>query len=165
MTAPANTKDGRAVLTGAGLAEQCAIYQQQGTGWAGEGIQGLGVVGFENANNVDSRIASFVLAYADDSDAETVWVKMTDATRTQLPQAKQQNSAVGDQNSSFVTDAGTVVVLRTGSVVAPAMSHSDMGYQGAADPYGDTTNPDETDPIQMWSTVQARKINAVLGGA
>ena len=158
LSPPGGDRNGKAVLTGRELGAQCRTYRKQEDGWACQGLQGMGMVGFANTSNVDSRVGSFVLAYKDDDAAETAWKKMVEKTRKELPKAKEQKAPhVGDESQYFVLGTGSVVVLRSGSVVAQAMSFYEYGYKDGAE-YADELK----DPIRMWSALQVKKMEEAL---
>lgn len=164
LSAPQGIQMGRVALTGGKLAAQCRTYTSQGTGWACDGLIGLGTVGFEDDQNVDSRVSSYVLAYDGADSAGTAWSKLVDATRTYLKGAKEGSGpAEGDQSRYFSSQVGTTAVVRVGSVVILEDSNYQYGYAtGSGDtlPYGYAHPPD---PIHRWADVQTRKVIAALG--
>ncbi|MFD2468271.1 hypothetical protein [Amycolatopsis silviterrae] len=167
LRGPQGMQMGRIALAGDKLAAQCRTYGAEGTGWACDGLVGLGTVGFEDVNNVEARIASFVLAYDGEGSAETAWSKLVDATRANLHElSPRQGSdpAEGDQSQSFTSEVGTTVVARVGSVVVLAMSHYADGYATNLDTAEPVSPAHPADPIRTWADVQARKAAAALAG-
>lgn len=167
LSNPSGIRNGRIVLTGDKLAAQCRRYASQGTGWACDGLTGLGTVGFEDAQNVDSRVSSFVLAYDHSGAAETAWSKLVDATRAYLRGAHPGSGPVeGDESKAFTSVVGTTLVVRAGSVVILEDSNYEFGYDTGSD---DTALPlgyaHPADPIRRWADVQTRKVTDALAAA
>jgi hypothetical protein len=168
---PKGDKKGKIVLTGGRLDRQCEIYRKKSQGWACEGVRGLGTIGYAYDENVFTRVSSLVLTYEDDGAAEDAWQAMTDRTRSELKKLKPEESSsdqVGDESRSFTMPTGTVVVMRSGSVVAQAISHNDYGFDhggdvDAEDPagYGEVDDA-RKDPIEKWSTLQAKAVREAL---
>jgi hypothetical protein len=154
---PGDDIEGRAVLTGERLDRQCQVYRANDDPWACDGLRGLGVVGFENEKNVDSRISSYVLAYDSSGAAKKAWRAMVEQTRKLMGvAAERETPRAGDESVVFASESGSVVTMRIGSVVAQAVTYFSYGY-----PTGN--QPSELkDPIEMWVRVQAEKIEEAL---
>lgn len=170
---PKGDKDGKIMLTGDRLGRQCAIYRKKSQEWVCEGVRGLGTIGYADDENVFTRVSSFVLTYEDDDAAEAAWQRMTDETRSELKKLKPEEGSpeqLGEESQSFTMATGTVIVMRSGSVVTQAISHNDYGFarDDDADPEdlaatGPLDNGVE-DPIEKWSTLQAATVRKALDG-
>lgn len=151
-----------AVLTGHDLRERCGFLAEKSAGWACDGLRGLGLCGFEFDPNVDVRVGCTVLAYDSDDAAKSAWAKVASADWRRLRALHWQPDAslpaAGDQSRSFSSNAGSLVVIRSGSVVAEAISSSDLGPFDT----GPGADPAHRDPIRMWSSQLARTITAAL---
>jgi hypothetical protein len=154
---PGDDVEGRAVLTGEKLDRQCQVYRANDDPWACDGLRGMGIVGFANEKNVDSRISSLVLAYDGNGAAEKAWRAMVEQTRKLVGGAAEQVAPrAGDESVVFAGKSGSVVTMRIGSVVAQAVTHFDYGYRTGNQP------SELKDPIEMWVKVQAEKIEEAL---
>lgn len=157
---PKGDRKGKLVLVGGKLDGQCRIYRKKSNGWACDGLQGMGMVGYAYNKNVFTRVSSMVLAYEDSGAAEAAWKALVEKTRNEYKKAEEGTGPeVGDESRSFAMRVGTIVVLRSGSVVAQVMSHNDFGFGS-----GSGTDNARRDPIRMWSSVQAEKIARALNG-
>ncbi|MDQ1033181.1 hypothetical protein QF035_010763 [Streptomyces umbrinus] len=150
---------GKALLTGSQLDAQCRTYRKEKDGWACRGLRGMGMTGFVNTSDVNSRLGSFVLAYKDDAAAGTAFRRMVNESRDDLHAEEQKEPDVGDESRSFRLESakGSVVVLRCGSVVAQVLSNNGYGYSGDEGAGGK-----DADPIRMWADRQAEKIEEAL---
>jgi hypothetical protein len=150
---PGGDVDGRVVVTGDALRKQCEHYRGQGDGWACDGLRGLGLVGFADSENVESRVGAYVLSYADAGAAKDAWRTMVDKVRAEQPAFEERTIAGGDQRAAYGAPQGTLAVLRTGPVVTLTISSFDYGYRA----------PEWEDPIGKWTEAVVRKLTAALG--
>lgn len=150
---PGGDVAGRVVVTGDALRSQCDHYRGQGDGWACDDLRGLGLVGFADSENVESRVGAYVLSYADAGAAKDAWKTMVDKVRAEHPALEERPIAGGDQRAAYGTPQGTLAVLRTGPVVTLTMSSFDYGYRA----------PEREDPIGKWTEAVLGTITAALG--
>lgn len=155
LDAPKNAGMGKTVYSGDKLAAACARYRRSGDAWACEDLRGLGIAAYQDNENVESRVSSFVLGYRSSGAAKDAWRRAVAQQRKDLPKSKEAaEPAYGDESRTFTTPTGSIVLMRQASVLAIAMSHYDYGYR--------SDDSATADPIETWAEVQQQKIEQAL---
>lgn len=131
-------KDGRAVLSGAGLREQCAKWREDHDEWACRGVHGVGMATFLESENVFFRVMSTVLAYDDEDAAEAGWKGMVADNHREIRKAKgsraeERPAGLGDESRAFHAPGVTATAVRTGTVVVETVVWDGSDQVGKAD--------------------------------
>ncbi|MBB5801392.1 hypothetical protein F4560_001160 [Saccharothrix ecbatanensis] len=159
LSVPSSNKDGRSVLTGAALDDQCRKWREEGDGWACEHVHGVGMVVLELSENVFFRVLSNVLAYDDENAAEVGWNGLVTDIRDRLeeegiPKVKEGSPGWGDASLSFEVPGSTAMAIRVGTVVVAATV-----WDGS----DQVSENEERDMVQRWPALQISKIEQLVG--
>ncbi|MBI0300227.1 hypothetical protein JBE04_38675 [Streptomyces sp. PRKS01-29] len=157
LSVPAGNKEGRSVLSGTDLDEQCRKWRKEGDGWACGHLRGAGMVVLERSENVFFRVKSDVLAYDDEDAAEAAWDGLVEDNRDQIHKirgAKEHASGLGDTALSFEAPGVTVLAIRLGTVVVEAIV-----WDGS----DQVSEADEDAMVEKWPALQLSKIEKRLG--
>ncbi|WP_433272107.1 hypothetical protein ACQPZF_15385 [Actinosynnema sp. CS-041913] len=158
LSVPSSNKDGRSVLTGAALDEQCRKWRAEGDGWACEHVHGVGMVVLELSENVFFRVLSNVLAYDDEEAAEAAWNGLVTDTRDRIndagiPNLKEGSPGLGDASLSFEVPGATSMAVRVGTVVVAST------VWDGSDQVSET---EERDMVRKWPALQISKIEQLV---
>lgn len=123
LSGPAGNVEGRSVLTGAKLAEQCAIRRTEGDGWACAGWHGVGMVVLELRSKRVFRAPSTVVAYDDEDATVAVWKALRGDHRAVVKDRATERDVddLGDEAASFAVDGVAVFAIRTSTVVVESI--------------------------------------------
>jgi hypothetical protein len=155
LSMPAENVEGRAVLTGAKLDEQCRIWQRENDGWACQDLDGAGMVVLELSENVFFRVLSNVLAYSDEGAAVAAWDGLVADIRREVPDAGQRSAEdLGDENLVFTIPSATVLAIRHGAVVVECIVWDGSDQVSAQE---------ERDMAERWPALQLNKIDELAG--
>ena len=157
LSVPSDNKEGRSVLAGKRLDEQCGKWRKEGDVWACRQLNGAGMVVLERSENVFFRVLSNVLAYDDEDAAKTAWKGLVADNRREtdkLPDAKEHSPGLADESRSFEASGVTVLAFRIESVVVEAIV-----WDGS----GQVSEEDEKAMVEKWPALQISKIEEQLG--
>lgn len=157
LSVPANNDEGRSVLTGGDLEDQCRTWRDEGDAWACRRVHGVGMVVLVQSENAFFRVMSNVVAYDDGDAAEAGWNALVTDVRDQAPEdADVEERAVdlGDESLSFEGEGVTVLAVRVEAVVVE-LSVFDGSDQ--------VSEEDERDMVERWPELQISKLEDLLG--
>lgn len=157
LSVPPDNAEGRVVLAGAELDEQCRTWRNERDDWACQDLRGVGMVSLELAENVFFRVHSTALAYEDEDAAEAAWDGLAANIRDDvldIPNAEEQPSDVGDAAVSFAAPGVTALAIRAETVVVEAIV-----WDGS----DQVSEEDERDMVEKWLALQISKIEELLG--
>jgi hypothetical protein len=157
LSVPSDNDEGRSVLTGADLDEQCRTWRQEGDAWACRHVHGVGMVVLELSENVYFRVLSNVLAYDDGDAAEAGWDGLVADLRHEIPEDadfEERAADLGDESLAFEGEGVTVLAIRIEAVVVDATIWDGSDQVSAAD---------ERDMVERWPDLQISKIEELLG--
>ena len=154
LSVPSDNDEGRLVLTGDRLEQQCRTWRSEGDGWACQHVRGVGMVVLEYGENVYFRVMSNVVAYDDEKAAKAGYRGLIADTRTRAPKDTREGApGLGDASRSFETDGITGMVVRVETVVLELSI-----WDGS-----DQVSPaDERDMVKRWPALQLKKLEKAL---
>ncbi|WP_067966346.1 hypothetical protein [Nocardiopsis trehalosi] len=159
LSTPSDNDEGRSVLAGAALEEQCRIWREEGDAWACRRVHGAGIVVLEQSENVFFRVLSVVLAYDDEEAAQVAWDGLVDDQVREIgevpnrPDGEVRSAGLGDESVMIEFPDVTMLAIRTETVVVEA---------GVWDGSGQVDEPEERDMVERWPALQLAKIEEQL---